>query len=114
VSIAFGDDAGPDDQYDDSAPDLDPEAVTIRFHEERVLRGYVTMGFWHELAPDERDIALVIGRALTERIREDPDPQRVNAWLRGLIFYLSGRPAPHEFPVVEALIGALRAEGTLR
>jgi len=118
MSIEFGDDAGPDDMFDASNPGLDPEAVTIRFHEERVRQGDTDFGLWHELSPDDRAIALFIGARLVEEIRVDPDPGRLSEYLADIIEYLSGeRPSwlerRRQRKVLGLLVDALRNEGTI-
>ena len=114
----FGDDAGPADQFDDSRPDVDPEAVTIRFHEERVIRGYSPLGYWHELTEDERGIARLIGYFVVEEIFLHASAERIAQRLGALREYLGAHFAKNvsaeDRIVIQAIITMLRNEGTLR
>ena len=76
--IEFGDDDGREDQFN-TPLDPDPEQVTIRYHDERVLFGPVNLGMWHDLDEDNRAIARVIGYALLTRLLAGDNAEAANS-----------------------------------
>jgi len=116
----FGDDGGPDDMWDASGAAPDPEAVTIRFHDERVNRGLTDgLGRWSTLTDGERDVARTIGAVILAQIVEGRDPDDIADWLDDLREYWEGhkvrrRERRRDRDAVEALVEALVNEGTVR
>ena len=111
--IEFGDDDGREDQFN-TPLDPDPEQVTIRYHDERVLFGAVNLGMWHDLDEDNRAIARVIGYALLTRLLAGDNAEAANSFINRLREYLEpGAELLDERPILEALIRAMENEGTL-
>jgi hypothetical protein len=114
----FGDDAGPDDMWDASGAKPDPEAVTIRFHDERVNRGDTKAGYWETLSPQDQDVARMIGYAVLEHILAGETPRQIGNFLDALREYLGVKDLRHrdsqrEEHTIQAVIVALSNEGTL-
>lgn len=114
----FGDDDGPDDQYDASGARPDTHQVAVRFHEERVRRGLTTDANWEDLSDELKDIGDVIGAIITERALDGESPREIARFLDDLGEYLN-RDRPHVFnrhrqaAAIEAVLRNLQREGTL-
>ena len=111
--IEFGDDDGADDQFN-TPLEPDPEQVTILYHEERVLFGAINLGYWADLDEDQRAVARVIGYALLARLLAGDDADAANSFINRLREYLEpGADLLDERPILQAVITAMRNEGTL-
>ena len=71
--MSFGD-TEPGDAVDAAAPDADPYQVAVRLHEARVKlldATGETLPHWHELDPDERELAVAVVLAVVAILRAE-------------------------------------------